>query len=256
MEIKDERELENILNYSPESIEKGLKIIDNQIITSKGRIDLLGVDADKVLTIIELKVSKDDDQFKQAVNYFDWVLENSLWLAKVYKKFDIDEVHKPRIILVAPSFTESVITSAKYFRPFADVTLLKYVCVGAEEEKAVVCIEVRIPDLSEIPENPNTIDSEIDYLKVEDVKDTCKKTIALINNLGKNVVSKPTNSYIAFKYKGKNFASLSTRREYFYIGWREEDGNWNYEQIKDFDEIEKIIDNIKKAYKTVGGKIV
>ena len=69
-------------------------------------------------------------------------------------------------------------------------------------------------------------------------------------------MSKPTNSYIAFKYKGKNFASLSTRREYFYIGWREEDGNWNYEQIKDFDEIEKIIDNIKKAYKTVGGKIV
>lgn len=84
-DVKDETELETLLKRYPDQIEKGLKIIDNQIITPKGRFDLLGVDVDRVLTIIELKVKRDDDHLKQAINYFDWILENSLGWESISK---------------------------------------------------------------------------------------------------------------------------------------------------------------------------
>jgi RecB family endonuclease NucS len=54
VDLKDERELEDVLKKNPEQIEKGLKLIANQVITPKGRIDLLCVDKEGVLTIVEL----------------------------------------------------------------------------------------------------------------------------------------------------------------------------------------------------------
>lgn len=254
-DVEDETELEILLKKDPDQIEKGLKIIDNQIITPRGRLDLLGVDADEVLTIVELKVKRDDDHLKQAINYFDWVLENSLWVGKAYPEFKIDQKSLPKIILIAPDFTESVITGAKYFNTFADVTLLKYSVVGYEEEKYVVCTEVRIPDVYEILETPRKIEDEIEYVKVESVKNACERVIETIKKLGKGVEASATKSRVVFKYRGRNFASVSSRREFFYLEWKEEDG-WYEEDVKQYSEAEKIInDKVTKAYELVGGKL-
>lgn len=255
-DVKDETELEILLKRHPDQIEKGLKIIDNQVITPKGRFDLLGVDTDGVLAIVELKVKRDDNHLKQAINYFDWVLENSLWIGKAYPKFSIDQEAMPKIILVAPEFTDSVVTVAKYFGTFADVTLLKYSVVGYEEKKHVVCTEVRIPDVHETLEMPRSVEDEIEYIKVEDVKQACEKTIDTIKKLGKNIELKATKSRVVFKYLGRNFAHVSSRREFFYIDWKEEDG-WYEEAVRQYSEAEEVInDNVKKAYKLIGGKIV
>lgn len=162
----------------------------------------------------------------------------------------------PKIILVAPDFTDSVITGAKYFGTFADVALLKYSVVGYEGKKHVVCIEVRIPDVHDTLEMPRTVEDEIEYIMVEEVKQECKKTVETIEKLGNNIEKKATKSRIVFKYRGRNFASVSSRREFFYIEWKEADG-WHEEAVKQYSEVEGVItDNIKKAYELVGGKIV
>lgn len=255
-DVEDEVELESLLKKNPNQIEKGLKVIANQVITPKGRIDLLCVDTDGVLTIVELKVKRDDDHLKQAINYFDWVLENSLWIGKVYPKFKIDQKSLPKIILVAPDFTDSVVTGAKYFNTFADTTLLKYKVVGHEEKKYVVCTEVRIPDVYEIIEAPRKIEDEINYIKVESVRKACEKAVEAIKKLGKDIEASATKSRIVFKYQGRNFASVSSRREFFYIEWKEEDG-WYEEAVKQFSEAEEIIsNNVQKAYELIGGKLV
>lgn len=217
----------------------------------------MGVDADGVLTIVELKVKRDDDHLKQAINYFDWVSENSLWIGKVYPKLKIDQNSYPKIILIAPDFTDSVITGAKYFNTHVtDVILLKYSIVGYEEEKYVVRTEVKIPDVSERLEAPRTIKDHIEYIKVESVKEACEKTIEEIKKIGNDIEASATKSRAVFKYQGRNFAIVKSRREFFYLQWKEEDG-WYLEDIRKFSEAEKVINNnIKKAYELVGGKLV
>jgi len=254
-DLKDETELECLLKKNPDQIEKGLKIIDNQVTTPKGRIDLLGVDADGALTVVELKVKRDDDHLKQAINYFDWVLVNSPWVAKVYPKFKIDPKYLPKIILIAPDFTNSVITGSKYFGSFVtDLTLLKYTVVGYEE-KYVVCTEVKIPDISQIFEEPRTIAEEIEYIKNASVREACKETIEQIKKIGKDVEPKTTKSGLVFKYQGRNFAAIYSRREFFYLEWKQEDG-WENEAIRKLDKAVEIINNkITKAYELMGGKI-
>jgi hypothetical protein len=254
-DVNDEVELEALLKRRPNQIEKGLKVIENQVLTPKGRIDLLCVDTDNILTIVELKVKRDDDHLKQAINYFDWAWENSLWIGKVYPKFKIDSEYYPKIILVAPDFTESVVTGAKYFKEIADIILLKYTVLKHEEKKYVVCTEVKVPDVKETMEKPRTVKDKINYIKVEGVKKACEKTIEEIRNLGSNVEVSVTKSRIVFKYQGRNFASVISRREFFYIEWKEAD-SWYVEDVKQFGKAEEIINNnVRKAYKLVGGNL-
>jgi RecB family endonuclease NucS len=94
--LKNEQQLEYLLKKDPEQIEKGLKIIANQVVTPKGKIDLLCVDEERVLTVVELKLDQDDDQLKQAINYYDWVFENMDWIRSTYPKFNISDDYRPK----------------------------------------------------------------------------------------------------------------------------------------------------------------
>lgn len=136
VDLKDEKELEYLLKKDPEQIEKELKVIANQVITPKGKIDLLCVDEEGVLAVVELKLDQDDDHLKQAINYYDWVFENMEWLRNTYSKFEISDEYLPKIILVARDFTESVITGVKYFAESFDIKLYRYKAVKIDEKSS------------------------------------------------------------------------------------------------------------------------
>src|SRR6267142_305949 len=118
LEISEERDLENLVVKDPESIENGLTYLAHQREANRKFIDVLAVDADGVLTVIELKVGEDDEMLLQAIEYYDYVSSNRDRLAKEYeKRVKIVTAEDPRIILVASGFSERLTRAVRYFEP-------------------------------------------------------------------------------------------------------------------------------------------
>ncbi len=71
--IVSEQTVEDILAGNMELIEPGMKLLERQLVTEVGRIDLFARDKNGVFTIIELKKGKtDDDVFGQLSRYLGW----------------------------------------------------------------------------------------------------------------------------------------------------------------------------------------
>lgn len=71
--IVSEETVEDILARNMELIEPGMTLVDRQLITEVGRIDLFARDKNGVFTIIELKKGKtEDDVFGQLSRYLGW----------------------------------------------------------------------------------------------------------------------------------------------------------------------------------------
>ncbi len=91
-----------------DKLEKGLKLVANEVTTDNGRIDSLAIDEQKNVVIIEYKTIEDDNALIQALNYADWIErhpgEVSKFVAEKFKE-NIDEIKSIRIFLVAPSFS-------------------------------------------------------------------------------------------------------------------------------------------------------
>ncbi len=109
-ELKFEREseLEAILTENPSVIEEGLSVIDTQVITNSGRLDILGLDSGKVLVVIELKIEASDEMLWQTLDYYDWVFRNIDTVKRLYAGSDIDYSQTPRLMLIAPGFSEVI----------------------------------------------------------------------------------------------------------------------------------------------------
>ena len=256
-DLKDETELENILKKDPEQIEKGLRVVANQVATPKGRIDLLCIDAERVISIIEIKLASDENQLTQAIKYYDWAIENIDWIKDAYGIKAADQ--KPRIILVASDFDEDLLLLAKYWNEYiSPVTPYRYKCVNAENRKYIVCSEVILQSPKDIQEKPKTIEDHLNYIRDEKVRKNCIEALETIKKISDKKIEVAATKYsIVFRFKGRNFATITPRRESFVLKWKsEEEEEWPRKTgLKKMDQINEVIDNnIKRAFFLVGGK--
>lgn len=117
IDLKEKAELEPLLVLAPQHLEEGMKVVAHQVATSSGEhLDMLTVDDEGTLAVIELKneIDEGEGQLLQALRYYDWCFENRAWLASAYTNKGIDPHKEPRLILVAPDFSNSLKRLAKY----------------------------------------------------------------------------------------------------------------------------------------------
>jgi len=86
----NESQLEDLVRIGSELIEDGLKYVDHQKFTDKGRMDVLMVDSGKSIVVAELKIIEDDTMLFQGLDYFDYVSTNIEAFARIYKDYGID----------------------------------------------------------------------------------------------------------------------------------------------------------------------
>lgn len=110
VDIIDEEQLEEFLQYNIEKIEKGLKFKARQYPIKNGVIDLLAVDKNNNDVIIELKVAQDERLIWQAIYYPMAYKEET-------KKKNI------RMITLCPSYEEYILKPLKSLK---DVEIMKY----------------------------------------------------------------------------------------------------------------------------------
>jgi len=90
-------------------IEKNLTMICNSVpINDKTTLDILCYDANGQLVIVQLSVNEDDIMLLRGVQSIDYVDKFKSFLKATYNKHKIDDTEQPRLILVAPSFSDAL----------------------------------------------------------------------------------------------------------------------------------------------------
>jgi hypothetical protein len=90
-------------------VEKDLTMICNNVpINDRTVLDMLCHDNNGQLVIVQLSVNEDDLMLLQAIQSLDYVNKFKSFLKATYSKHKIDEKENPRLILIAPGFSDAL----------------------------------------------------------------------------------------------------------------------------------------------------
>ncbi len=221
IDLEERNELEPMLVKNPDIIEEGLKILTHQLMTESGPLDILAVDSEGVLVIIELKNEIDEWQLNQGVRYYDWVRNNLAWLARAYPQ--IDPTQNPRLILIAPNFSDELKRLAKYVN--IDLELKQYHALELPDGKrTIICSNIVVEAASESKEIL-TIANKINLMEPELMKQLAKQ--CLDNLVKREVELRPIQGrWISVWYRNKRFMHIGFRKKFFVCELENPDGSW------------------------------
>lgn len=255
--IRDERILEDLILQDPEALEDELSVLDHQVVTDSGPLDVLAMDGSGVLTLLELKIIESDDMLLQALRYYDWVYTNIGFLAAHYAQGEtrIEEGETPRIMLLAPSFSNTAQRLIRYFRPSVDLFEYEYL-EAPSGDRLLYCRPVELEERQPVRTPPDYLD-HVEYIAASTVRKACKELADRIVAMGDRIERRGQQYYMGFKYAGSLFLRIVTRREYFYLYFPRE-GDWNAGEIKieSPDDVTcEVLSKIEQAYTGVGGLV-
>ena len=255
----EERKLEAEILRNPEAVEEGLKVLDHQVPAGNERIDVICVDGGGTLCVLELKVTEDDMMILQALGYYDWVVSNLKDIAIRYKekypKTKIDGDKLPRVMLIAPSFSETMLKAAKYVDPSPD--FFEYSFLKTQSgERGLYCRPVRVEAARE-PYAPPEVEDHVNYIINLQVRRLCKDSIDKIGKLGEGIEVKALKWAIAFKYQGRVLAYIQTKRDFFWVNYPKgpRATQWEWERIGSKKDLRsEIMEGIRAYYSRLRGE--
>ncbi len=193
-EPKNEKELHGIIEKDLDSLEEGLTLLRYEMDVKTGIPDFLCVDKGGRLTIIEVKLEEDEIILYQALRYYSEIYNNRFQIAQRFPKANIVPDVKPRIILIAKNYSESVLTIATFINP--DVELFVYqVREDSNGIKGMVYHLISLPKSEITLEEPTILEDHRDYLKKEELKPLFEKIRTEIKNLNKEIEEYFTTGY-------------------------------------------------------------
>ena len=234
-----EQVLEDLVRTHAEAIEEGLSFVDHQRQTDGGRLDVLLRDTGAALVVAELKVVEDDGMLMQAVDYYDYVHRNLEAFTRLYKKHSVDPKQRPRLFLVAPSFSQGLLNRAKWVD--IPISLFTFICLRLEGVDDIIPVftEQPIPALRDVVED-YTIEDRLNYITDEGVRSTVTALLDEVEQWAQRDVSlDPTKYAISMKVKGKVFAYLHPRRKHYLIGTYNEEDSWTNYSVRSEEDLGK-----------------
>lgn len=232
-----EQQLEDLIRQGSDLIEEGLVFVDHQKQAAGGRLDVLFVDSGRSLVVAELKVIEDDGMLFQCLDYYDHVAARIETYARLYRSHNVDPTQPVRLLLVAPSFSQTLINRCKWID--AKISLVTYSCIKLENTDDI------IPVFSEqaIPSPPDTIvvpklDDHLSYITDTEVRANVSKVLDQIKQLKPGRVSMDALKYaISMKVDGRVFAYLHPRRKHYLISTYNAEDKWTDYTIQSEDDL-------------------
>lgn len=109
IKLESHQELEEMLAKEIVQVDKDLTVICNSVpVNEKATLDVLCHDSNGQLVILQLSVDEDDTMLLHGIQSIDYVDKFKSFLKATYNKHKIDDKEKPRLILIAPSFSNAV----------------------------------------------------------------------------------------------------------------------------------------------------
>jgi len=255
-----EKELHGIIEKELDALEDGLSLLQYEFTTEIGKPDFLCVDSGGRLTIIEVKLHEDENVLFQGLRYFSSIDKLRYSISNSFAEQGISPDEHPRLILIAESFSEDIKRLSTLVKP--EVELFEYtVAISPENKKGIIYHPVGLPIIDETLPKPPNYEKLRDYLTNDSLKPILEKIRTDIKGISNAIDEYFTNSYIGYKYKGRNIASILTHRKLLDIGYAiidEEKMNVDYKYTRLSNETESYADameSLKKSFMNLGGKL-
>lgn len=217
-----EKDLELKISEHPQLIEKGLKLVANQRRAGRGPLDILLLDSGNALVVTELKVAMDDDMLTQALDYFGHVYSHLEALALAYevKGFKIDPSQEPRIMLIAPDFSETLVNRCMWLS--VNISLYRYRFLimkkdGKELGEFIDFMPIEIPSKPEREEEVPTKEKVLSYITAPGIIELAKQFQTEIEKWDQDIKVGPVKGALSFKIKKDVFIYLYPQRNSFSI---------------------------------------
>ena len=212
-----ENELEDLVRSGADLIEDGLRYLDHQRFTDRGRLDVLFVDSGKSAVVAELKAIEDDGMLLQGLDYYDYVSTNIEAFARLYRASELDPTQPVRLMLIAPSFSQTLLNRSKWID--ANISLYTFKCIKFDDsdEKTPVFSEVSIPAPPAIEEKYN-IEDRLSYITNMEARKILEDLIKELPSWKKDkILIEPIKYAISVKVGGRVFMYLGPRRDKFLV---------------------------------------
>ena len=235
-----ERRLEELIRQGSDLIEDGLQFIDHQRMTDRGPLDVLMVDSGRTLVLAELKVVEDDAMLVQGIDYYDYTSRNIEGIARVYEKFRIDPCQPVRLVLVAPSFSVSLLNRCRWID--IPLSLFTYKCIQLDGSAEVVPVfsEVTIPAMPK-PVEAYTVEAHLQYITDEAAKKRLEALLEEIRGWGPHEIAiEPIKYWLSLKVGGRVFSYIGPRREHFVVGSNDNENKWSQIAVRNDDDLETV----------------
>lgn len=242
-----EKQLEDLIRRAPDLIEPGLRFIDNQIATDRGPLDILFVDNGNALVVSELKIVENDNMLFQGIDYYDFISKNLEAYARAYSNYDVDPRQSLRLMLIAPSFSSSLLKRVKWIN--LPISLVRYQCLKFEDSDEIIPVYTSI-EAPSIPEQVSVYNIEDRYNWITDkkIRLIAKKAVSDIKDWDSERINvSPTKNDISIKASGTVISYLAPRRNNFLL-YTYDDGDWKGFKVSNNEEKEVAMTYIRKYF--------
>ncbi len=235
-----EQQLEGLIRQSSDLIEEGLAFVDHQKQAAGGRLDVLFIDSGRSLVVAELKVIEDDGMLFQCLDYYDHVAARIETYARLYRSHNVDPTQPVRLLLVAPSFSQTLINRCKWID--VKISLFTYSCIKLEKSDDI------IPVFSEqaIPSSLDTVvvrklDDHLFYITDAEVRANVSKVLDQFKQLKPGIDIDALKYAISMKVDNRVFAYLHPRRKHYIISTYNADDEWTDYRIQSEDDLSSVL---------------
>jgi hypothetical protein len=253
----NERKLEDMVRRAPHLIEGSLKFVDHQKRTPRRPLDVLLVDSGRALVVAELKTVEDDGMLMQALDYFDYVSTNLEGFVRIYKQSNIDVIQLPRLFLIAPSFSQTLLNRCKWIDTEVKISLFTYKYIITKETKdtkdTIVFMETGIPFRTK-REEEYSIPKLLDYIKDEVARKDAEKFLEEVKSFNPKAVEiAPKKNKVVVNISGSKIAKkiieLWPGRKHWEIDILDLGENkWRIFKIHAGDDYSEVISLLKKDF--------
>lgn len=249
--ILSEKELEDRIIKNPELIEDGLKYLEHQRQTTTGRFDILFIDGNNTLVVAELKIIEDTNMLFQALDYFDFVSEKIEGFTRIHQKSKINVSKYPRLMLIAPSFSPTMINRCRWLNPEINITLItfQYIKFNDINEDTLVFIPQEISLIPAILKSAPELADLLKYIKVKEAQELANRFLEETKELAKEIIIDPLQWGKSVKLKGNVIYYWEPRQHGVRISTINEDGEWQGSNITNENEYDRILELVKNNIK-------
>lgn len=114
LKIENNQELQRMITDNMDMVERDLTLICNNVpINDRTTLDVLCHDEKGQLVIVQLSVNEDDLMLLQGIQSLDYVNKFKSFLKATYNKHKIDDKENPRLVFIAPSFSDAMRTAVE-----------------------------------------------------------------------------------------------------------------------------------------------
>lgn len=242
-----EQQLEDLIRNNADLIEEGLAFVDHQKQAAGGRLDVLFTDSGRSLVVAELKVVEDDGMLFQCLDYYDNVAAQIETYARIYRNHNVDPTQPVRLLLIAPSFSQTLINRCKWID--APISLFTYSCIRLDKSDNIIPVfsEQSIPSPLESPV-VHKLDDHLSYITDVDVRARVSQVLDQNNQLKSDHITMDALKYaISMKVDGRVFAYLHSRRKHYVISTYNAEDKWTDYPIKSEDDLVLVLQLIAVA---------